>query len=385
MPRVLHLFNVFGALTERAMLEYTLGLASRGWDITAGYETLADESPAFPLPLAKLQRVQVAPTSDVAAQMEEIATNVPDSERQRLLAEQFDLIHGHFGPRILQGAAWLKRGVRMVVSCYGYDVGRLLRDPCWIERYRWAADHGATFVALAESMRTKLIVLGLPKERVELIRLGIDVASHPYDPQPAPHRPRFVFIGRFVEKKGPDVLVRAMGQLATMPAQIPSAPGPQLDLIGFGPMEQGLRTLVEELHLQESVRFVGAVPFHELFNWLRGATALVQPSTTAADGDAEGAPMVLMHAQAAGLPCITTAHSGNPEVLPVSARRFVVPERDEQALARAMAAMICLSAAQRRQLQEDGRHWIQSRFELGTTLAEYDRLYRSLSSQAPHR
>ena len=40
----------------------------------------------------------------------------------------------------------------------------LLRDPCWIDRYRWAADHGATFVALAQYMLERLVSLGLPRQ-----------------------------------------------------------------------------------------------------------------------------------------------------------------------------------------------------------------------------
>ena len=97
--------------------------------------------------------------------------------------------------------------------------------------------------------------------------------------------------------------------------------------------------MASELGLGGRVRFVGTFPFAELFDRLHGATALVQPSVVAADGDCEGAPMVLMHAQAGGVPCVTTAHAGNPEVLPPEAQRFVVPERDPAALARAMAAM----------------------------------------------
>src|SRR5947209_11876605 len=50
---------------------------------------------------------------------------------------------------------------RSVVSIYGYDAARLLRDPCWIERYLWAARHGAVFVALAQSMVDRLIAIGL--------------------------------------------------------------------------------------------------------------------------------------------------------------------------------------------------------------------------------
>ena len=84
---------------------------------------------------------------------------------KHLGGQRFDLVHGHFGPRILQGAAWLTRGVPMVVSLYGYDMGRLLRDPAWADRYRWAAAHGATFVVLARFMHDKLLALGIPAER----------------------------------------------------------------------------------------------------------------------------------------------------------------------------------------------------------------------------
>ena len=121
--------------------------------------------------------------------MERIAAAPQDPALRALLDEPFDLVHGHFGPRMLQGAAWLRRGVPMVVSIYGYDATRLLRDPCWVERYRWAAGRGATFVTLAESMAERLVALGLPRERVRLIRLGVALGEHTYDPRPAPPCP----------------------------------------------------------------------------------------------------------------------------------------------------------------------------------------------------
>jgi colanic acid/amylovoran biosynthesis glycosyltransferase len=375
MPRVLHLFNVFGARTERAMLDYTLGIAARGWDLTAAYETAAeDASRAGRIRLAPLKRIQVAPTDDVPAQMRHLATSVADPAMRALLDERFDLVHGHFGPRVLQGAAWLARGVPVVVSLYGYDVGRLLRDPCWAGRYTWAAANGATFVALAQFMRDKLLALGIPGERIRLIRLGVDLAEHHYAPTPAERPARFVFVGRMVEKKGAEFLVRAMDHLV----RDTRGEDVTLDLIGSGPLEPALRALVAELGLGERVRFLGTLPFHELFDHLRGAAALVQPSVVAADGDSEGAPMVLMHAQASGVPCVTTAHSGNPEVLPPEASRFVVPERDAAALAAAMRDMADLSDRQRGELQAAGRAWIERRFSLEGTVAAYDALYRDL-------
>jgi colanic acid/amylovoran biosynthesis glycosyltransferase len=375
MPRVLHLFNVFGARTEKAMLDYTLALRARGWELTAGYETLEDASRVGSMPLVPLQRIPVGRTDDVPSQMLGIATNVSDPAMRDLLEQPFDLVHGHFGPRILQGSAWLARGTPMVVSLYGYDVGRLLRDPSWAERYRWAAANGATFVVLARFMRDKLLALGVPPGRVRLIHLGVDLAEHEYDPRPAERPARFVFVGRMVEKKGADVLVRAMARL------VRDTPGERVtvDLIGSGPMEGELRAAVAEFGLADRVRFLGTLPFHELFGHLRGAAALVQPSVVAADGDSEGAPMVLMHAQASGVPCVTTAHSGNPEVLPPEGSRFVVPERDADALARAMGEIVGLGEGERRALQSAGRVWIERHFDLAQTVLGYDALYRELT------
>jgi colanic acid/amylovoran biosynthesis glycosyltransferase len=376
--RVLHLFNVFGATTERAMLDYTLALAERGWDLAAGYETLESSSRAGAIPLVHLRRIPVEPAADVPAQMDDVATAVTDPAMSDLLGQPFDLVHGHFGPRVLQAAAWLRRGTPVVISLYGYDVARLLRDPCWAERYRWAARRGATFVVLARYMRDRLLALGIPAGRVRLVRLGVHLPEHAFEPSPAERPARFVFVGRLVEKKGADVLVNAMARVAR------DTPGERvtLDLIGSGPRESELKRSVVEMNLGDRVRFLGTLPFHELFDHMRGAAALVQPSVVAPDGDSEGAPMVLMHAQAAGVPCVTTAHSGNPEVLPPEAQPFVVPERDAGALADAMRRIAALAPEERRSLQAAGRAWIEDHYDVERTVAGYDALYRELTAAA---
>ena len=385
MARVLHLFNVFGALTERAMLDYTLGLSRAGNDLTIGYETKALDAPPVAFPLVQLRRIEVQPVENVVEQMERVAEDINDPAMSELLSglgsaqpdaarHAFDLVHGHFGPRILQGAGWVKRGVPMIVSVYGYDVGRLLRDPNWVERYRWAAGQGVTFVALAKFMEQNLLGLGLPRERVRRIHLGIDLTEHAFEPGPAPTRPRFVFIGRFVEKKGTTILLDAMARLKS---------DARLDLIGGGPEDAALRDQVMRLGIQDRINFVGVVPFAKLFHYLHGCTAMVQPSVVASDGDAEGAPMVLMTAQASGVPCITTRHSGNPETIPPIGQRFVVHERDAEALARAMEEMIALSSRSREQLQREGRGWIERHFNLDGTVSEYGKLYREVLGGSP--
>jgi glycosyltransferase involved in cell wall biosynthesis len=93
--------------------------------------------------------------------------------------------------------------------------------------------------------------------------------------------------------------------------------------------------------------------------------------------------MVLMSAQAVGVPCITTRHSGNPETIPPEGQPFVVPERDPGALAAAMRAMVDLPPAARTSLQLAGRKWIEQHFNLDRTIDRYDALYRELIERRP--
>jgi glycosyltransferase involved in cell wall biosynthesis len=66
---------------------------------------------------------------------------------------------------------------------------------------------------------------------------------------------------------------------------------------------------------------------------MRRASVLAAPSVTAADGDAEGLPNVVVEAAASGLPVVGTNHSGIPEAIEHEISGFLVPENDAGALA----------------------------------------------------
>jgi len=360
--RVLQLYNVFGAMTERTMLAVPTALAERGVEMAVAYETLDADAPETGWPLHAVPRISVEPADDVDAQMRAIAKQAP------VVDGAFDLVHGHFGPRILHAAPYLQRGIPAVISCYGYDVSRLLRDGCWAKRYAWAGRAGATFVVLSQSMRQTLLDCGVPEQRVRVIRLGIVADDWPYTPAPAPSPPRFVFIGRFTGKKAPQDAIAAL------------PPGATLDLVGAGELDNSLRAQVAaSADLAGRVRFLGRLPLDELRGVLAGATAFVLPSMTAPDGDMEGMPMILMQALAAGLPCLTTHHAGNPEVIPPKDRdACVVDESDTAALRAAMLHVAGLTANDRAAMQQRGRDWIEQHFLIERTVDAYATLYREL-------
>jgi len=74
----------------------------------------------------------------------------------------------------------------------------------------------------------------------------------------------------------------------------------------------------------------------------------------AGDGDRDGLPNVLMEAQSQGLPCVATDVSGIPELIEDGVTGLLVPPRDRDALARALARLVG-DPALRAQLGEAGR------------------------------
>jgi glycosyltransferase involved in cell wall biosynthesis len=368
---VLHLFNLLNAPSERTWLDVAV-LLSGEFETMLGYESVAAAFETA-LPMEQLPRVHVTPvkSDDVFAQMDALAAD----GGHPLAGEvgRYELVHGHTGPRVLHAAPFLARGKPVVVSLYGYDASRLLLDPAWGARYRWAASKGARFVTLCGPMTKRLAEAGVPAGAIVEIPLGLHLSQWPFDSQVAPATPRFVFVGRLVPKKGVDDLLHALAEV-----NLAHRAGARLDVVGTGPLGEQLAGLVDKLDLNDVVTLHGSLPREQIAPLLHAATAFVLPSKTASDGDAEGTPIVLMEAQALGVPCVTTRHMGNPEIVPGDSP-LVVAEGDRHGLAEAMWRAHRMTAEERRTLQEAGRKRVETDYDLRVTARRYGELYRSLT------
>lgn len=365
-PRVRHLFNVFGAPTEQSWLDVVKGTAALGFAAEVACETSGSLAGGAGVPVETVPRIRVEPVDDTDRQMQEIA-------KRPVPGPLPAVVHGHLGTRVLHAAPYLARGVPALISLYGYDASRLLRDPAWVERYRWAARQGATFVVLAPSLRDRLVQRGVPRGAVEVVPLGIHLDQWPFDPHVASQPSRFVFVGRLTAKKG----------VATLIDALPRCPGCALHVVGDGPLAGTLRRRCEGLGLGDRVVFRGERPRGELPRILRGATALVLPSETAPDGDEEGTPIVLMEAQALGVPVVTTFHGGNAEVISEAGQAYVAPPGDPAALAETLRAVAALPPDLRAVLQAQGRRWVEDAYDLRQTIVRYAALYRALIRSDP--
>jgi glycosyltransferase involved in cell wall biosynthesis len=194
--------------------------------------------------------------------------------------------------------------------------------------------------------------------RIKVVHCGIDPSRFP-DTQPLPEgAPRFVAIGRFVEQKGQLIALDALAELHK------TEPCAHLTLIGDGEMRRALEERIEALGLSAQVTLTGWVDEAQILAELNAAHALLMPSF------AEGLPMVIMEAMAAGRLVIATYIAGTPELVEHGKTGWLVPAGDAQALARAMAAMAQTPQAQLAQMAQDGRARVMQRHDAGTEAAK---------------
>jgi glycosyltransferase involved in cell wall biosynthesis len=235
-----------------------------------------------------------------------------------LRREAPSLLHVHFGVDALD--AWpLARvlNVPMLVTLHGYDIN--------IERQWWEAGHWGKqfrrypqrllelaarprvhFVAVSEAMRRRAIDFGIAPEKISVRYIGVDISRFTPQGRPIVERERRVlFVGRLVEKKGCEYLIRAM---AKVQAAVPDA---LLVIAGDGDLNNPLQRLTQQLQVRAEFR--GALSSAKVQQELALARALCLPSVTAANGDAEGFGMVLLEAQASGVPVVTSAKGGSDE------------------------------------------------------------------------
>jgi glycosyltransferase involved in cell wall biosynthesis len=191
-------------------------------------------------------------------------------------------------------------------------------------------------VCISSYARSQLMYLS-PYEhwsKFHVCRLGIDphLFSPLQRPAPSPSEPDGVFeilcVGRLTPAKGQHLLIDALRQLLDQGRQV------RLRLAGNGPDEPSLRAQTQRLRLDDHVVFEGPVNQDRIRSLYAGADLFCLPSF------AEGLPVVLMEALSMGIPCVTTAITGVPELITSGIEGLLVPASDLDALVQALAMLI---------------------------------------------
>ena len=115
----------------------------------------------------------------------------------------------------------------------------------------------------------------------------------------------------------------------------------------------------------------------ERFEEYRRATVFCLPCRVARDGDRDGIPNVLVEAMACGLPVVTTAVSGIPELVADGVSGLIVPAEDPAALAEALARLQRDPGLAQR-LGREAQAVVRERFDGERLAARLELLFRPL-------
>jgi glycosyltransferase involved in cell wall biosynthesis len=207
---------------------------------------------------------------------------------------------------------------------------------------------------------------------------------------PAPHKPEglrlthkpkglplILAVGRLVEKKGFDQLIHACATL--LQRKVPF----RCVIVGEdGSAREPLLKLIDHLGLADRVRLKGAVTQDQLRDIYRDAHVFTLPCQIMEDGDRDGFPNVLAEAMAMGVPVVSTAISGIPEMIDDGVHGLLVAPRDPQALAQALQRVLG-DAALHAQLAREARARICERFDSRQTTLRLRALFVDQLRQRP--
>jgi len=272
-----------------------------------------------------------------------------------------DVIFAQFGTNgvIAEEARHICRlRVPLVANFLGYDLSRLLKErkP---DFYARLFARGELMLPLSNFFRERLLSIGCPPEKIRVQRLGVDTTRFAFRARgrAAGAPTRFVSVARMVEKKGLETGLQAFALLEK------DVPDVTWHIVGDGPLRPRLEEMRRTLALEERVVLHGAMPREAVREVLDESHILLAPSVTAANGDQEGTPVAIMEGMAAGLPVISTRHSGIPELVQDGVTGLLVPERDPEALAQALR-QLALSPERWAEMGRRGRAVVEQEYDV---------------------
>lgn len=186
--------------------------------------------------------------------------------------------------------------------------------------------------------------------------------------RPANPKIKVLFIGRLIERKGFQRVVKALPALRTL-AKNPFV----VEVVGSGAFRGKLAEMAEELKVNDLIQYVGTVPYDQLEKSYQYADIFVLTSLY------EGMPAVILEAMGCGLPIVASDTGGNNEIVKEGENGFLVSGEDTEKLAHSLAALIN-DEQLRTAMGEKSRHMALA-YDWGTIMADYNKLYERFDNR----
>jgi glycosyltransferase involved in cell wall biosynthesis len=305
-----HLHQIFGRLAARG---HPVSLLASGWDGAPPTERVDGMA---------VHRAGSRYTFSVAA---------PRYYQRHLASLRFDVVVDALNKVPLFSPRWVREPVVLLVHhLFGrtafQEAPLPLAAMTWLlERPLARAYRDVPVQAISRSTADDLVERGLPRDSIDVIYPGVDLAF--FRPDPAVERfpePTFLYLGRLKRYKGVDLVLEAVARLAAQ--GVPA----RLIVAGKGEWEPQLRSLAGRLGIEPRVDFAGFVTEDRKRELFRRAWANVFPSPK------EGWGITNLEAGACGTPTVASDSPGLRESVVDGATGTLVPHGDVERLTAAL-------------------------------------------------
>lgn len=251
---------------------------------------------------------------------------------------RYDVIHCHFAPNairvVLAHRAGILRG-KVLTTFHGYDVNTYPRQ-YGRDVYRDVFRTCELFTANSSFTMRRAVALGCPAGKLIKLPMGVDLDSHGFGERrlAEDEKVRVLTVGRLVEVKGIEYGLRAVAIAARQ------YPNLRYEIVGDGPLKASLASLAAKLGIADQVAFLGGCTEDEVRRCYGRGHLFMLPGVVGSDGAEEAQGIVLLEAQAGGLPVLATRVGGIPESVVDGVSGFLVGERDVEALAERLVWLI---------------------------------------------
>ncbi|MCM0677617.1 glycosyltransferase [Micromonospora phytophila] len=254
-----------------------------------------------------------------------------------------EVIHAHFWMSGLAAlAASRQTGVPVVQTYHALGVVKRrhqgVQDTSPARRIGYERELGRSVDRVIAQCRDEvgeLVRMGVPRSRMTVVPSGVNLGTFaPLGPaaEKDDDRPRILTVGRLVERKGFQTVIRAMAHVPE--AECVVVGGPPAGLLETDAYARRLRALAVTCGVADRVRLVGAVPREEMGRWYRSADILVAAPWYEPFG------LTPLEAMACGVPVVGTAVGGIKDTVVEGITGDLVPARDPRALGAAVQRLL---------------------------------------------
>jgi colanic acid/amylovoran biosynthesis glycosyltransferase len=199
--------------------------------------------------------------------------------------------------------------------------------------------------------------------KIHVVHNGVPIPPKPAGRASRPV-PELLAVSNFTLCKGYSTLIEALAIVRDR------GPHFHLNIAGDGGQRPALEKLIGRLHLEGHITLLGYAENDSVMELMRTADMLVMPSEIHVSGMRDGIPTVCAEAMSFGLPVISTYISGIPELIEDGVSGLLVPERNPEMLARAIARLID-DPELRKDLGEAGYDRVAALFDIEKTMKQF--------------